>query len=369
MSATHKVAILGQGYVGLPLALAVSASKFTVHGVDTDADRVFQLSKGISPIEEIDSRYVQNMLSSDKYIISNSLDKNLSYEIFIVCVPTPLTEDRKPDLRYLIDAVSSVGQALTKNSLVIIESTIEPGTTRGLVNTILKSKSGLADSEFYLAFSPERIDPNNSNWNLKNTPKLVSGITKESAELARDFYLNFVDQVYTCDSLEIAETAKLLENTFRFVNISFINEISILCEKLGIDVNAVIKAAGTKPYGFMQFYPSIGIGGHCIPVDPLYMANKAKEIDAPFRFIILADEINTQMPLYFSNQAKIKLGSLIGKRILVVGVSYKSNIADVRESPVKSLIMELRQNGAQVNWHDDLVKEWCGEIKPTRAKL
>jgi UDP-N-acetyl-D-glucosamine dehydrogenase len=212
-----------------------------------------------------------------------------------------------------------------------------------------------------VAFSPERIDPANKLWEVRNTPKLIAGLTDQACEKAIQFYSHFIDRLIKCDSLEIAETSKLLENSFRLINISFINEIAIFCQKLGIDINAVISAAATKPYGFMPFYPSIGVGGHCIPVDPLYLANKAREIGAPTRFIDLADKINQEIPEYFVGRAEEKVGGLQAKKVLVVGVAYKPNVADVRESPVEALITGLKQKGAQVSWHDDLVKEWNGE--------
>jgi len=226
---------------------------------------------------------------------------------------------------------------------------------------IIKKVSGLDYEDFDVAFSPERIDPVNSNWKLKNTPKIVSGSNRRSLNRAKAFYGKFIDVIIECESIEEAETAKLLENSFRFVNISFINEISILCHKLGIDVNHVIKAASTKPYGFMPFYPGVGVGGHCIPVDPLYLSNTARRVGAPTRFIDLANQVNHEMPGYFVELAESVLGNLTSKKILVIGVSYKPNISDVRESPVVALISQLKQKGAVVSWHDDLVKELNGE--------
>jgi UDP-N-acetyl-D-glucosamine dehydrogenase len=201
----------------------------------------------------------------------------------------------------------------------------------------------------------------NLHWKIKNTPKIVAGMTSEAKNLAVKFYSEFIDEVIECESIEVAETAKLLENSFRFINISFINELSIFCQKLGINLNEVVNAAATKPYGFMPFYPSIGIGGHCIPVDPLYLANKAREIGAPTRFIDLADQINQEMPGYFVGRSEEKIGGLKGKKVLVIGVSYKPNVADVRETPVEALILGLKNKGAEVFWHDDLVKEWNAE--------
>ena len=242
--------------------------------------------------------------------------------------------------------------------MVIVESTIKPGTTRNEVIPILEKESGLKRDQFLVVYSPERVDPANKKWNISNTPKLVSGLTPEAAHKAKEFYSKFVNQVDICDSLEVAETAKLLENSFRLVNISFINELAMFCQKIGIDINEVVKAAATKPYGFMPFYPSVGVGGHCIPVDPLYLASAAKEAGAPTRFIDLADQINLEMPNYFVGRATEILGGLKGKKVLVIGVAYKPNVADVRETPVATLITGLEKSGASVSWHDDFVKTW-----------
>jgi UDP-N-acetyl-D-glucosamine dehydrogenase len=299
-------------------------------------------------------------IAAKKYEATLDFTKLRECDVKIICVPTPLA-NFKPDLSFLMNAVKTVGKYLNRKDLVIIESTIEPGTTRNLIIPLLEKESGLKKEEFYVVFSPERIDPTNSVWNLNNTPKLVVGMTPEATRIASNFYSLFVNSIIECDSFEVAETAKLLENTFRLINISFINELAIFCQKLSIDVNEVIKAASTKPYGFMPFHPSIGVGGHCIPVDPLYLANKAREIGAPTRFIDLADQINQEMPGYFVGRAEEKIGGLKSKKVLVVGVSYKPNVADVRETPVEALILGLKNKGVQVSWHDDLVKEWNGE--------
>ena len=226
---------------------------------------------------------------------------------------------------------------------------------------ILERESKLSRDEFLIEYSPERIDPLNYKWNIENTPKLVAGLNESSVNKAVEFYSSFIEKVEICSSLEVAETAKLLENSFRFINISFINEISMFCQKLGIDILDVINAASSKPYGFMPFYPSIGVGGHCIPVDPLYLTNMAREIGAPTRFIDLADQINQELPDHFVRRAEEKIGGLKGKKILIIGVSYKPNVADVRETPVEALIAGVKNKGAEVFWHDDLVKEWNGE--------
>jgi UDP-N-acetyl-D-glucosamine dehydrogenase len=304
---------------------------------------------------------MKSAFESGRYSVQESTNFSETTSIILVCVPTPLGFNHQPDLDILKAATKDVGKILKAGMLVIIESTIQPGTTRDVVVPILEKESGLSRDQFLVAYSPERIDPMNKKFTIKNTPKLVAGLTPEAAVKAREFYSKFIDQVDVCDSLEVAETAKLLENSFRLVNISFINELAMFCQKIGIDVNDVIKAASTKPYGFMPFYPSVGVGGHCIPVDPLYLAQAARSVGAPTRFIELADEINLGMPTYFVGRASEMLGGLKGKKVLVIGVSYKPNVADVRETPVEALISGLKKYGAVVSWHDDLVKSWNGE--------
>ncbi len=355
------ISVIGQGYVGLPLSLAAAKSGFKVFGVDVNQNIVNQLNSGTTDIEDVDSVSLKELLKNGSYSPTTDFSVVVESSVVLICVPTPLQDNRKPDLIYLMSAVKSVGEYLSKGSLVIIESTVAPGTTRSLVVPILEKESGLNVNEFYVAFSPERIDPQNKTWNVSNTPKLVSGLTERSSVIAIEFYSKFIDKIVGCNSIEVAEMAKLLENSFRLVNISFINEISITCQKLGIDITDVIKAASTKPYGFMSFYPSIGVGGHCIPVDPIYLAEKAREIGAPTKLIDLADEINKKMPSYFVKRSEEKIGGLNGKKVLVLGVSYKPNIADVRETPVEALIVCLKDKGAKVSWHDDLVKEWNGD--------
>ena len=356
-----QITVVGQGYVGLPLAIAAAESGIQVFGLDSDKGRIDDLSKGISPLSDISSEAIGKNLDSKNYKPTTDVSVIAESEIILICVPTPITVARTPDLSFLINAISSVAKNLCKGSLIIIESTIEPGTCKNQLLPILLKESGLGADDFDLAYSPERIDPANISWTIKNTPKLLAGLSSNAVERSYKFYNHFVDSIIICSSIEVAETAKLLENSFRLINISFINEISLFCRKLGINVTEVIKAAATKPYGFMPFYPSVGVGGHCIPVDPLYLSNKAREIGAPTRFIDLADQINQEMPDYFVGRADEKLNGLKNKNILVVGVAYKPNVADVRETPVAALISGLRNKGAQVSWHDDLVKEWNGE--------
>ena len=347
--------------MGLPLSISASKSKMQVRGFDIDSEKVASISKAVSPIEDISDHELSKALSSGNYMISNDPVFDSDTSVICICVPTPLDNNNKPDLTALTAAVRSAGKSLKPGMLIIIESTISPGTTRKILLPILVDASGLSAEEFHLAYSPERIDPLNKEWNIENTPKLVAGLTDQAANLAREFYSKFVDQVVICPTVEVAETAKLLENSYRLVNISFINELSIFCQKMGIDINEVVKAAATKPYGFMPFYPSVGVGGHCIPVDPIYLSEAAKSAGAGSRFIDLADEINQSMPSYFVERAKQIIGGVKSKKILVIGLSYKPNVADVRESPVISLIEQLRKAGAEVSWHDELVKSWNGQ--------
>ena len=356
-----SVVVFGQGYVGLPLALAAVKSGFRVTGLDNNAERVFQITEGISPVEDITNEQLSTALKSGNFRVTTDPTFDSDVKVICICVPTPLDSNHKPDLTALDKAVTTAGKSLKPGMLVIVESTISPGTTRNMLLPILIKTSGLSEKEFHLAYSPERIDPLNKEWNIKNTPKLVAGLTDQAAKLAQEFYSKFIDQVVICPTVEVAETAKLLENSYRLVNISFINEISMFCQKIGVDINEVVKAASTKPYGFMPFYPSVGVGGHCIPVDPIYLSEAAKSAGAASRFIDLADEINQAMPSYFVERAKQIIDGVKGKKILVIGLSYKPNVADVRESPVISLIEQLRKAGAEVSWHDELVESWNGQ--------
>jgi len=356
-----QITVVGQGYVGLPLAIAASLAQYTVFGLDNNQEKITALSMGKSIIEDLSDKSIKQGIESKCYLPTTDTLVIKDSDVVLICVPTPLSEDHKPDLTALISAITTVGRNLKAGTLVIVESTIEPGTCRNKLLPILIKESGLTESEFELSYSPERIDPTNKTWQINNTPKLVAGLTEAAANRAKDFYAKFIDSIILCSTLEIAETAKLLENSFRLINISFVNELSIYCQKIGIDIAEVIAAAATKPYGFMPFYPSVGVGGHCIPVDPIYLANAAKAAGAPIKFIELADVVNLNMPGYFVGRAEEKLAGLQNKKLLVIGLSYKPNVADVRESPVAALITGLKQKGADVSWHDDLVKEWNGE--------
>ena len=352
-----KVLVVGQGYVGLPLAVAMAKKGIDVIGLEKNISVIQKVEKFETDYGFNFNQELMEVSNSKKYKISNQRKYISDSNLIVLCLPTPL-KNNLPDLSYLYSFLQSSKKYFSKNTLLIIESTVSTSATRNLFNQVKKSNPS-HNLEF--AFSPERIDPLNSKWDVKNTPKLVAGLTDRARDRAVEFYSKFIDTVIPCSSLEVAETAKLLENSFRLINISFINELSIFCQKMGIDVNEVIKAASTKPYGFMPFYPSVGIGGHCIPVDPVYLSHKAKEIGAPTNFIDVAVKVNHEMPKYFVKRAGQILGKLKNKKILVLGVSYKPNISDVRETPVESLIDGLRKKGAKVKWHDDIVKKWRGE--------
>lgn len=363
-----NISVIGLGYVGLPTAIKAAESGFNVTGVDINPEKINKLKLGISYVEGITSEAIKRVIMLNNLELHCEIQSNSQTNIFLVCVPTPLTSEKKPDLSFLITAINNVGKSLSPGNLVIIESTVAPGTVRGMLLPLLEKASGLESKDFYLVFSPERIDPGNKVWTLQTVPKLVAGINEDSTKLAIDFYSKFIENLVPVASIEIAETAKLLENSFRYINISFINELAMFCNALRIDINEVINAAATKPYGFMPFYPSLGAGGHCIPVDPLYLSNKAKEIGSSAKFIELADEINIRMPRYIASLVVKILGPLRNKVILVVGVAYKPNISDVRETPAAALIRALQDLGANVVWHDDLVKSWNGESsKPLKG--
>jgi len=352
-----KVAVIGQGYVGLPLALAAADAGHEVIGIDLDESLVNLLNSGKSPIIDVENLRIQKNITNGSYTASTQFSDIVDCDVLLICVPTPLNSEHKPDYSILEKALTSISENLMAGALVILESTVGTGTTRKIGAKILDT----AGKNYFLAYSPERIDPSNQVWNVTNTPKLVAGIDANSGKKALDFYKTFVKEVHLGESLEVVETAKLLENSFRLINISFVNEMAKFCWKFGIDILDVIEAAATKPYGFMPFYPSAGIGGHCIPVDPAYLQEVSKGAGIPLKSIDIAMEINDSLPEFISRVAIDNIGPLTGKRILLVGICYKPNVADTRETPAKAIIEILRENGAEVFWQDDLVSEWNGE--------
>jgi UDP-N-acetyl-D-glucosamine dehydrogenase len=354
----HQVSVIGQGYVGFPLSMAIVKNNIKCVGIDNSQLIIKQINNLKLKDASLTSKKFTKLVSSSLYECTVEYKSIRKSQVVIFCLPTPLNSKDKPDSSILLNAIEKSLEFVQRNTLLIIESTVETGFTTMLKYLFSKK---IEDLNLDIAFSPERIDPLNEKWDVKNTPKLVAGLTDRARDRAVEFYSKFIDTVIPCSSLEVAETAKLLENSFRLINISFINELAIFCNKIGIDVQEVIKAASTKPYGFMPFYPSVGIGGHCIPVDPVYLSHKAKEVGAPTSFIDLATKVNHEMPKYFVKRASQMLGKVKNKNVLVLGVSYKPNISDVRETPVEALIDGLRKKGAKVKWHDEIVKKWRGE--------
>jgi UDP-N-acetyl-D-glucosamine dehydrogenase len=355
-----KIAIIGQGYVGLTIA-AFASKDHQVIGFDKSTETVARLNKGISHIEGVDSRDLKMAIASGNYLATTEAADISDAEIVVIAVPTPLTTDRKPDLSFIDSACKTIGQALKRSALIINESTSFPGTLRDYIKPLVEKYSA-NKFEHLFAISPERVDPGRTDWNQKNTPRLFAGLTKEASDQTRKFYSTFCDNLIEVSSPEVAEAAKLFENTFRQVNIALVNEFAEISHALGISVHETLDAANTKPYGFMKFNPSAGVGGHCIPVDPSYLAYAAAAKGIPATFIERANEVNLEMPKYVVARVLADNGgSLKGKRVQVIGVSYKPNVADVRETPAELVIEELKRVGADVNWHDEVVGRWRGE--------
>src|SRR6266568_2956425 len=354
-----RVGIIGLGYVGLPLAVTFAEAGFHVTGIDTDQQRVDQASRGESYIPDVSSSALQRLIDT-KYICFTSDYSALDdIDAVSICVPTPLRKTRDPDISYIISATQQVRDHLHPGELVILESTTYPGTTDEVLLSELESTGLKVGLDFFLAFSPERIDPGNPNFGTCNTPKIVGGITPTCTKLAQAFYGAALEKVVAASSTRVAEMAKLLENTFRAVNIGLVNEIAIICEKLSIDVWEVIDAAATKPFGFMRFLPGPGLGGHCIPVDPHYLSWKLKTLDYTARFIELAAEINRSMPHYVVDKIGEALNeqcrSFNGSTILLLGAAYKRNVGDVRESPALDIIQLLIARKSIVLYNDEYV--------------
>lgn len=357
-----SVAIVGQGYVGLPLAVACADVGFNVIGIDVDAHRIAELNLGKSHIEDIPSALLGKHVSAGKYLASSDFAKAAEAEIVIIAVPTPLDANREPDLAALEGAVQSVAPYLTSGTLLISESTSYPGTARELVAPIVQRILGDRAVEIEIASAPERVDPGNLKYRHKNTPRIVAGLTPSATSRAAEFYRTFTDSVIEVSTPEVAEAAKLLENTFRQVNIALINEIAMISHKLGIDVREVIDAADTKPYGFMKFTPGAGVGGHCIPVDPSYLSWMAKSVGAPARFIDLANEINLEMPKYVVSRLvdRMQANGQNKGAVVILGVAYKPGVGDVRETPAEGVAEALEAAGYEVRWADPLVQTWRG---------
>jgi UDP-N-acetyl-D-glucosamine dehydrogenase len=353
-----RVAIIGQGYVGLTIAVGAAGAGHCVVGFDVNDQLVVALNTGTSHIEGISDSALSSLIGTGAYKASTDASVLDDCEVIVIAVPTPLDEVRNPDLSFVNAAADLIAKNVKSTKLIINESTSYPGTLRREIAAHI-TLSGVA--HFY-ASSPERVDPGNAEWNVKNTPRLIGGLSPEAVSEAKKFYATFCDTIIEVSSPEVAEAAKIFENTFRQVNIALVNEFAQIADALGISGREVLDAAATKPYGFMEFNPGPGVGGHCIPVDPSYLAHVANEVGVPATFIKRANEVNLAMPAYVVKRVIAGSGgSIKGKKVVAVGVSYKSNVADTRETPAAGVIDLLRAEGATVTWHDDLVGNWRGE--------
>jgi UDP-N-acetyl-D-glucosamine dehydrogenase len=352
-----KVTVVGQGYVGLPIAICAAEAGYVVQGFDIDEKKIKNLKNGVSDSPEVSSDKILQLQSKGKINFSANILDHADSSIFIIAVPTPLDENHKPDLKYLKNACELIATIVKPKDLIVNESTCYIGTLRDLVKPIIQNLSGIEDIDY--AVAPERIDPGNKTWSVYNTPRIMAGLTDQATYRTVDFYSDFCAVIKSVSNPEVAEAAKLLENTFRHVNIALINEFSEIANRFNFSAHEAVNAAATKPFGFMPFYPSIGVGGHCIPVDPSYLAFSAESVGADAKFINLANQTNSSMPKIISKRIQIFLdGDLSGKKIQIVGITYKPNISDVRESPALDLINELKLLGAIVSWHDPIITKY-----------
>ena len=369
-----NIAILGLGYVGLPLATIFAEAGFKVVGVEPDQAKVDILMNGESYVQDVPSEKLAQLVESGKLKATTDFSVLAEADAVSICVPTPLRKTGDPDLSYILVATDELAKYMQPGIVVVLESTTYPGTTREILLPKLTEDSGLIVGEdFFLAFSPERVDPGREDWTTYNTPKVIGGITASCSEIAALWYQEALETVVPVSSSESAEMAKLLENTFRMINIGLVNEMAIMCDRLGLDVWEIIDAAATKPFGFMKFTPGPGLGGHCIPIDPLYLSWKLRALNYTARFIDLASEINTSMPRYVVSKVQDALNDrglpLKGSQILVIGAAYKPDVDDIRESPSLDIIGLLRQKGAQVSYHDPYIpsishEDWIMESVP-----
>jgi UDP-N-acetyl-D-glucosamine dehydrogenase len=356
-SKTAKIGILGLGYVGLPLAVVFAEAGYTVTGIEPMQSKVDSLLKGESYVLDVSSETVAKLIKSGKLIPTSDFSAIKNLDAVSICVPTPLRKTGDPDLSFIVSATDELAKYVHAGMVVVLESTTYPGTTRELILPRLNQEAGLeVGKDVFLAFSPERVDPGRTDYTTINTPKVMGGITPDCSAVASAWYSGALQKVVPVSSAEVAEMAKLLENTFRMINIGMVNELALICDRLGIDVWEVIDAAATKPFGFMKFQPGPGLGGHCIPIDPLYLSWKLKALNYTARFIELASEINTGMPRFVVSKAQDALNdhkkAINGSNVLVLGAAYKPDIDDLRESPSLDVIHLLQQKGAKVNYHD-----------------
>lgn len=354
-----KVSIVGLGYVGLPIAVHAAEAGYTVGGFDIDETKIEKLKSGISDSPEVSTDQILSLIAQGKLFFSSNISDHKDSSVYVIAVPTPL-KNTNPDLSYLGNACKLLATVVKSGDLVINESTSYIGTLRNLIKPIIEESSGLLDLRY--AVAPERIDPGNKDWNIRNTPRNISGLTDQATDDTVKFYSGFCDSINTLLKPEIAEAAKLFENTFRHINIALVNEFSEIASRFDFSANDAIVAASTKPFGFMPFYPSIGVGGHCIPVDPSYLVFSAEQVGIESKFITLANQMNFSRAKIVADKIRIQLGGdLVDKRIQIAGITYKSNIADLRESPALELISELKSLGAKVLWFDPYVETYNGE--------
>lgn len=358
---TARLGIVGLGYVGLPLALEFVRAGFRVNGIELDKTKLERIKTGVSYISDVNSKNLKDAIDSGQFKTGDSYKVVSDLDCVSICVPTPLRKTKDPDISYIMAASESIRPFLHPGMLIVLESTTYPGTTEEVLVKTFEQTNLRIGHDIYVAFSPERVDPGNSHYRTHNTPKVVGGVTPDCTEMAKLLYDQAVEQVVPVSSAAAAEMVKLLENTFRTVNIGLVNEIAIMCDKLGISVWEVIEAAATKPFGFMPFFPGPGLGGHCIPIDPLYLSWKLKMLNYNARFIELASEVNAQMPEYCVQKIRQILNQnrkcVSGSRILVLGVSYKKDTADIRESPALDIMRLLQSDGAEINYSDPYIPE------------
>jgi UDP-N-acetyl-D-glucosamine dehydrogenase len=362
---THQatIAIIGLGYVGLPLGVEFAKAGFHVIGIDTNVAKVEQINQGISYVGDVTSEELKPLVQQGLFEATTDYSRIIEAHSISICVPTPLRKTKDPDMTYVLQSVESIIEYCQPGKLIVLESTTYPGTTEELIADKLRNRGFTIGEDIFVAFSPERIDPGNKHYTVHNTPKVVGGISPHCTELSCLLYGTIIAEIIPVSNPTVAEMVKLLENTFRAVNIGLVNEMALICDRLNINVWEVIQAAASKPFGFMPFYPGPGLGGHCIPVDPHYLSWKLKTMNYTARFIELASEINTAMPIYVVNKIADALNddakSLRGSQILILGVAYKPNIDDVRESPALDILGLLHEKGAQVRYHDPYVpKVW-----------
>jgi UDP-N-acetyl-D-glucosamine dehydrogenase len=356
LSKKAKIGIIGLGYVGLPLAVTFAKNGFKVLGIDIDRHRVEKLKRGESYILDVPKSDLVVVKKTGNLSVTTDFGVIKKLDAIIICVPTPLYKTREPDVSYIVSAVRNIKKHMKRGQIIVLESTTYPGTTEEVMLPVLESGGMKEGRDFFLAFSPERVDPGNPKYDTKNTPKIIGGISKESTDLAKTLYKQAIDTIVPVSSAKVAEMVKLLENTFRIVNIGMVNELMIMCDRLGINVWEVIEAAKTKPYGFMPFYPGPGVGGHCIPVDPIYLSWKARMHGFEARFIDLASQVNSEMPHYVISKVMEGLNerrlALKGSKVLVLGVAYKKDVKDLRESPALEIVELLIRKGSEVSYYD-----------------